>query len=167
MIRSTNSRACMSSSAVRRRAACGAGERGQALLETAIVLPIILLICVSIFEFGRAYQTVQILTNAAREGARVAVLPMSTVEEIESRVTTYLEHGQLPNYDAATISVDQDVTITVGAGTASASVVTVNLPFSFVVLNPIANLVMNGTTAGENPITLSASAEMRNEAQAE
>ena len=28
-----------------------------------------------IFEFGRAYQTWQVLTNAAREGARVAVLP--------------------------------------------------------------------------------------------
>ena len=49
-------------------------ERGAALLETAITLPIILMICVGIFEFGRAYQTWQVLTNAAREGARVAVI---------------------------------------------------------------------------------------------
>ena len=47
-------------------------ERGAALLETAVTLPIILMICVGIFEFGRAYQTWQVLTNAAREGARVA-----------------------------------------------------------------------------------------------
>ena len=42
------------------------GQRGAALLETAITLPIILLVSVSIFEFGRAYQTWQVLTNAAR-----------------------------------------------------------------------------------------------------
>jgi Flp pilus assembly protein TadG len=44
-------------------------ERGAALIETAITIPIILLISVGIFEFGRAYQTWQVLTNAAREGA--------------------------------------------------------------------------------------------------
>lgn len=50
-------------------------QRGAALLETAITLPLILLVSVSIFEFGRAYQVQQVLTNAAREGARIAVLP--------------------------------------------------------------------------------------------
>jgi Flp pilus assembly protein TadG len=49
-------------------------ERGSALLEMALTLPLLLLICVGIFEFGRAYQTQQVLTNAAREGARVAIL---------------------------------------------------------------------------------------------
>ena len=49
-------------------------ERGAALLEAAITLPMLLLVAVGIFEFGRAYQTWQILTNAAREGARMAVL---------------------------------------------------------------------------------------------
>ncbi len=48
-------------------------ERGAALIEAAVTIPIILLIAVGIFEFGRAYQTWQVLTNAAREGARVAV----------------------------------------------------------------------------------------------
>ena len=47
-------------------------ERGQALIEMALTLPLLLLICVGIFEFGRAYQTWEVLTNAAREGARVA-----------------------------------------------------------------------------------------------
>ena len=48
-------------------------QRGAALLETAITIPLILLVSVAIFEFGRAYQTWQVLTNAAREGARIAV----------------------------------------------------------------------------------------------
>jgi Flp pilus assembly protein TadG len=50
-------------------------QRGAATARTAITLPLILLITVGIFEFGRAYQTWQVLTNAAREGARIAVLP--------------------------------------------------------------------------------------------
>jgi Flp pilus assembly protein TadG len=141
-------------------------ERGQALLETAIVLPIILLISVSIFEFGRAYQTVQVLTNAAREGARVAVLPSSTPAEVQARVTEYLQSGQLPDYASATISVNQDATITMGAQTAGASTVIVQYPFSFIVLNPVARLVNKASTTANGGITLTGRAEMRNEAQA-
>jgi Flp pilus assembly protein TadG len=150
----------------RPRLGARAGERGQAMIETALVLPIILLISVSIFEFGRAYQTVQVLTNAAREGARLAVLPSSSVADVQSRVSTYMEHGQLPDYASATVAVDQNVTMTVGAGTASASVVTVSYPFSFIDLNPVANLVKRGSVTGKHPLTLTAKAEMRNEVQA-
>ena len=65
------------------------GQRGQALIETALTLPIVLVISISIFEFGRALQVWQLLTNAAREGARVAVLPGATsdgVKEPRARV---------------------------------------------------------------------------------
>ena len=51
-------------------------QRGAALLETAITLPLVLLVSVAIFEFGRAYQTWQVMTNAAREGARVRCCPI-------------------------------------------------------------------------------------------
>jgi Flp pilus assembly protein TadG len=139
-------------------------ERGTALLETALTLPLLLLVSVSIFEFGRAYQTWQILTNAAREGARVAVLPNATVGDVTSRVTAYMQSGQLADYANATISVDQNQTINIGAGNASASLVTVAYPFNFMVLNPVARLVAPASTLG-SAITLTATAEMRNEAQ--
>jgi len=138
--------------------------RGTALMETALTLPLLLLVSVGIFEFGRAYQTWQILTNAAREGARVAVLPGSSVSDVQSRVTAYMQAGQLPDYASATISVDQGQSMSIGAGTASASLVTVQYPFSFIVLNPLAQLVSRGSTLG-GALTLTASAEMRNEAQ--
>ena len=141
-----------------------ADQSGQSLLETALTLPLILLIAVGILEFGRAFQTWEVVTNAAREGARVAILPNSTTTDVQSRVSTYLQGGALDNYQNATVTVNQASTLTVGTGTASSSVVTVNYPFSFIVLNPVANLVMNGSTAG-TPVTLSANAEMRNEGQ--
>src|SRR5512141_472586 len=74
-----------------------ADERGTALLETAMTLPLLLLVSVGIFEFGRAYQTWQVLTNAAREGARVAVLPNPPAGAAEARVRSYLTSGQLSN----------------------------------------------------------------------
>jgi Flp pilus assembly protein TadG len=51
---------------------------GQALVEFAFVLPVFLLLLYSIIEFGRYVYTVQILNNAAREGARYAIVHGST-----------------------------------------------------------------------------------------
>lgn len=141
------------------------GERGTALLETALTLPLLLLVSAGIFEFGRAYQTWQVVTNAAREGARLAVLPNPVAGAVDARVRSYLTSGQLANAAGATIAVTPNATISIGGGaTASASIVTVNYPFQFVVLQPVARLLVSGSTLGA-PITLSASAEMRNESQ--
>jgi Flp pilus assembly protein TadG len=47
-------------------------EKGQNLVEFALLLPVFLLILVGIAEFGRAWMTRNILTGAAREAARAA-----------------------------------------------------------------------------------------------
>ena len=142
-----------------------ADERGAAILETALTLPLVLLVSVGIFEFGRAYQTWQVLTNAAREGARLAVLPNPVAGAVDARVRSYLTSGQLANAASATIVVDPKATVSIGGGaTASASLVTVTYPFQFVVLQPVARLLVSGSTVGA-PLTLTASSEMRNESQ--
>jgi len=141
------------------------GERGTAILEAALTLPLLLLVSVSIFEFGRAYQTWQVVTNAAREGARFSVLPSSTTSGVQTLVQQYLQNGQLPGYAGATISVNPNATMTIGAANVKASIVTVSYPFSFAVLNPVARLVVRGSMLGGAPITLVSSAEMRNESQ--
>ena len=133
-------------------------ERGAALLETAITIPIILLICVGIFEFGRAYQTWQVLTNAAREGARVAILSDKTDAEVKTAVQAYMKVGGLPGYATAGVVIDRTVPLGVNTG----SKITVNYPFSFMVLNGVAKLVAKGSTAGK-PLTMQSVAIMRNE----
>jgi len=140
-------------------------DRGQAMIETAIVLPILLLVSVSIFEIGRAYQTAQVLTNAAREGARVAVMPGTKVADVQQLVKDYLKNGQLGGYASATVTVDQNMVLPIGTGNASASQVVVSYPFSFMVLNPVARLVVQSSTTGGSGIILSGKAEMRNEVQ--
>ena len=133
-------------------------QRGAALLETAITLPLVLLVSVSIFEFGRAYQTWQVLTNAAREGARMAVLEQYTDTQVSTTVRNYLTGGKLTNAAAATINVVRNEPF----GTKTASRITVNYPFSFMVLSPVAQLVRGGSTVGR-PLTMQSSALMRNE----
>jgi len=146
---------------LRQRLAC---EQGTAIIETAMTLPLLLLVTVGIFEFGRAFQTWQVLTNAAREGARVAVLPNQATGAAEARVKDYLASGQLSNAAGATVTVDPAVKVNIGASTANSSVVTINYPFQFMVLQPVASLLVRGSTVG-GPITISASAQMRNESQ--
>ena len=133
-------------------------ERGAALIETAITIPVILLICVGIFEFGRAYQTWQVLTNAAREGARQAILVDKTDAEVQSTVQNYMRAGGLPRYATAGVVIERNVAL----GTNTASRITVNYPFNFMVLNGVAQLVSRGSTAGR-PLTMQSVALMRNE----
>jgi Flp pilus assembly protein TadG len=136
-------------------------QRGTALIETAITIPIVLLICVGIFEFGRAYQTWQVLTNAAREGARVAVIQGTTDQQVTDAVRNYMTSGRLPEAATAVIDIDRDELM--GAGPNTASRITVNYPFSFIVLNPVARLVVSGTNTGKAPMTMQSVAVMRNE----
>ena len=49
-------------------------RRGQALVETALVLPILLIIIIGLFDVGRAVFAYNTATNAAREAARLAIV---------------------------------------------------------------------------------------------
>ena len=133
-------------------------QSGAALLETAVTLPLVLLVSVSIFEFGRAYQTWQVLTNAAREGARVSVLEAYTDDQVTTTVRNYLTGGRLTNAASASITVVRNVPF----GATTASRITVNYPFQFMVLSPVARLVRGNSTVGA-PLTMQSSALMRNE----
>ena len=142
-------------------------ERGAALLETAITLPIVLLICVGIFEFGRAFQTWQVLTNASREGARAAVINGTTPEKVKDAVIAYAKIGgiaQCPAADGVTCIDTEDIKVSQNVDVSGRpySEVVIELPFKFMVLNGIAKMVASGSKAGQ-PITMIARSLMRNE----
>jgi len=50
------------------------GERGQAMVEFALVLPLLLAVVTAIAEFGIAFSNYLALVDAARAGARVAAV---------------------------------------------------------------------------------------------
>jgi Flp pilus assembly protein TadG len=138
-------------------------ERGAALVEAALTIPLLLFVSISILEFGRAYQTWQVVTNAAREGARIAVLPSSTTSGVQQRVQNYMHDGQLPRWSSASVVVDGGATMTVNGASVNASRVTVTYPFTFIILQPVARLIAPTTTLGAGTLPMSAQALMRNE----
>ena len=66
-------------------------DQGSAVIEFALVLPILVMLVFGIFQFGLFFNRQQGFHAAAREGARVGAIPTSTVGEIETRVTDALD----------------------------------------------------------------------------
>jgi Flp pilus assembly protein TadG len=59
-------------------------------VELAVVLPLFVLLVFGTIEFGRMVMVQQLITNAAREGARSAILDGATTADVTSAVTSYL-----------------------------------------------------------------------------
>ena len=71
-------------------------SRGNAVVEFALVLPILLLVLFGITELGRMIMTTNVLNTAAREGARLAaVRPVSDSLSVQARVTDVLTAGRV------------------------------------------------------------------------
>lgn len=62
---------------------CWRKEKGQALVELAIVLPLLLMLLLGIVEFGRVGHAYLTLNHAAREGARAGVTGASDQEVVD------------------------------------------------------------------------------------
>jgi Flp pilus assembly protein TadG len=76
-------------------------RRGVAMMEFAIVLPVFLLMIIGMIEFGRAVMIHQILVNAAREGARAAVIPGATNADVTSEIEKWLVTLDAPSRQIA------------------------------------------------------------------
>ncbi len=117
-----------------------------ALVEFAIVLPILLLLVFGVVDFGRALYTANNLTSAVREGARLAsaqISPDPTVAAskaaVQTAVTNYVvAFGGNPGNPTVTESFSgappalQTITVTI-----------VNYPFT--PITPLASLAGLGT----------------------
>ena len=75
-----------------------------------------------------------------------------------------MANGQLTKSATAAVVVNKGASIDVNGTPVSASAVTVDYPFEFIMLQPVVRLVAPGATVG-GPLTMRATAIMRNEAQ--
>jgi Flp pilus assembly protein TadG len=68
-------------------------ESGAEMIEFGLTLPLMLLVVLGIIEFGFVFQQYEVVTNAAREGARVAILPnyANTVTAAQTNVTARVD----------------------------------------------------------------------------
>lgn len=136
------------------------GERGQALVEMALILPVLLLLLIGMLEFTRAWSAKQAVTDAAREGARLAVVDNDDVDQadVTTTIATSLSRAGIPGW-AATIQFDE----TPGPGgnwrnSGTIQQVYVGVDYRFSFLGPLIKAV-----TGSETIRMAALVSMRNE----
>jgi Flp pilus assembly protein TadG len=107
-------------------------DSGAELIEFMIVFPILMLILGGIMDFGMLLRNYEVVTNAAREGARVAILDGYETADIEARIEEYLDAAGMGG--PHNVEVDT-VPITTPAGTFTARSVTLNYTYQFAALS--------------------------------
>jgi Flp pilus assembly protein TadG len=90
-------------------------QKGQSLVEFALVLPILILLLFGMIEFGRLWETMNVMTSAAREGARVAATTTPDVNQVNNTVTNVLNAANInnPNITVTGPDANQNVIVTV------------------------------------------------------
>jgi Flp pilus assembly protein TadG len=108
-------------------------RRGAAVVEFAVVAPILMVFILGIIEIGRLVNVAQVTTNCSREGARYAVQGAANTSTIDEYLRTYLASAGMSNTAAGGNSA---VTVKIEYQSGSAWVVTTD---------PAANTIASGT----------------------
>ena len=131
----------------RRRPA--AGQRGTALIEFALVLPMLIVLTFLVVDFGRAFMVKNMLTQAAREGAR----QMAVLDSQDQARTTTKTVASAAGLDSSL------VVVTVTEPVSDHYQVTVSAPFQWLYPGLLRYLGIASASSG----TLTASCTMRSE----
>ncbi|MCC6381994.1 MAG: pilus assembly protein [Dehalococcoidia bacterium] len=132
-------------------------EKGQTLVEFALVLPFFLVLIFALVDFGRAYYTWQVVTNGAREGARAAAV-QSDNATIDSKIYASFCTSYPSNCGLDTSKLTITKTNVQGA---RGTEVTVRLAYDFNWVTPMGNiLTLIGGSSVAAP-TISSTTSMR------
>ena len=138
-------------------------------MELALTLPLLLVVIGGIVDFGFLFQRYEVVTNAAREGARLASLPGYDETAVRDRTRQYIQSGlglttaaldaAVPNSTAGVNITYPNLTV-VGATTFTVSSVKVDVVYThqFVLLGSVMQLI-NASWPGS--FVLNATSQMR------
>jgi Flp pilus assembly protein TadG len=121
-------------------------EKGQSLVEFAILLPVLLLLLMGILEFGLMLNSYLTINNSAREGARFGIVAGSNLEIKE------LINSISPNLESENLEVN--ITPLDGSRQ-SGDTLTVEVIYNYQVIIPIISNILN------NVVVLKAQTSMR------
>ena len=129
-------------------------ERGVAAAEFALVLPVLLLLLFGTIEFGMMMYGREIVTNAAREGARAGIV-QGPPKRTSGEITTIAD-----NYLTGTGVNPADVAFTpAGAGLSTPNTLTVTAQYSYNFLIPYIPAIVGIP----NPLLITTQVVMRHE----
>ena len=93
------------------------GRRGGALVELAIVMPILCLLTLGLMEYGWVFLKVSQVNQAARHGVRTAVRPDATTDNVKNAVAAMMTQAGIKaadytlTYTNITVGVGQPITV--------------------------------------------------------
>ncbi len=90
------------------------GRMGSAIVEMAMVLPIFILLVVGIVEFGRVLMVQQVITNAAREGARAGSIYITDAEATSNATSVSQNYITASGVNINLVTVTPTLTTTGG-----------------------------------------------------
>jgi Flp pilus assembly protein TadG len=134
-------------------------QSGQALVELALVLPLLLILAFGIVEFGLLMYNKAVITNASREGARVGIVAQDRSNlgliqtQIQNTVTAYAS-THLVTFGNPTGALEIPTPTFAGTTFGSNLTVTVRFRYGFLVLP-------NFVTSLANPLVLQAVTVMK------
>lgn len=121
-------------------------QDGQALVEFAVVLPVLLLLIMGIAQFGMAFSSYLTLENASRDATRAGIIGYSD-EEIHDVISTFS-----PGLESDKLTI----TITPSDGSrTSGDTLTVKLTYNYELTVPIISSIFS------NMIVLNTETSMR------
>ena len=129
-------------------------RRGQALVEFALVAPLLLLLILGLIDFARAWNVYQVLTDAAREGARNAVVQNQTMAEADVVAIVEAALGR------ASLDPDKTTITITGFGSGQGNPTSVRIEYEYT-LGWVG--IFMALAQGDNQLTLTSEIVMRNE----
>ena len=116
------------------------GRSGAALVEMAVVFPLLLTMILGMIEMARLGMVSQLLTTAAREGCRVAVIQGKTQADVQARVNAVLAGSGI---SVGTVTPTPSNWATASTGTAVT--VSLSVPYSRVTWIPLPRFLKTAT----------------------
>ena len=122
---------------------------GTTLVEAALVFPLLLLLTLGVIEYGWLFLKAQQTTHAAREGARFAIRPDATNNEVESLIDSLMTAAGISGYTKTISPIDVTAgdTVMVQITVPCENIVIMDVPF----LPMPSNLRAAVTMAKEGP----------------
>jgi hypothetical protein len=90
-------------------------HRGTTLVEMAVVFPLLLMVTLGALKYGWLFLRAQQITNAARQAARMAILPDANLDEVKAAIGFFMAGAGFKTYtlDPALVSVAGPI-VTIG-----------------------------------------------------
>ena len=108
-------------------------ERGQSLLEFALVLPVLLIVLAGVLDLGRLYFAYVAVTDAAGEGAAYAAIHPDDTAEIIARAQ---------EATGGMVEIDEDMVTIVDNPSGLSQAISVEVSYEFTLATPLIGTIL-------------------------